>query len=150
MWGEGCRGSGVWLKQCETFDLHAAFSTAFSVGLCPGLHAQVSALSESKHSLYLQPDSHCVPEIPCHKYDVGEAGNRDSFNEFYTEKSCLLLTEVSSPLQMIILMISPFLWYDIKGHGTSYHMPSPGIFTSHGQGRDIVTRALLTCPAVVF
>lgn len=77
------------MKQYETFDLHAAFRTAFSVRLCAGLHTQVGALSESKHSLYLQPDLHCVPEIPCHKYDVGEAGNRDSFDEFYTKKKIL-------------------------------------------------------------
>lgn len=42
MWGEGCPCSRVWLKQYEPFDLHAAFSTAFSVGLRAGLHSQVS------------------------------------------------------------------------------------------------------------
>jgi hypothetical protein len=40
--GEGCSGSGVWVKEHEPFDLCDAFRTVFSVVLGVGLHVSTS------------------------------------------------------------------------------------------------------------
>lgn len=42
MGGEGCSGSGVWVKEHEPFDLCDAFRTVFSVVLGVGLHVSTS------------------------------------------------------------------------------------------------------------
>lgn len=133
MWGEGCPDSGVWLKQYEPFDLHAAFSTAFSVGLRAGLHSQVSPCTVRIQAFFVFTAWLTLcPRDSLPSIWRGRSREQRQFQWILYWKiimSAAYWREFTATNDNINdISFSPFLWYDIKGHG---------IFISHAQSWDL-------------